>query len=52
MTQDITYTPVKFGAVHGIAEMSVLLRASELVGFGVSKLLISVHNVIQPEKYK
>lgn len=40
-------TPVKFGTVHWISKVSVLLRASELIGLCVAKLLITVDNFIQ-----
>ena len=42
--------PVKFGTVHRISKVSVLLRASELIGLCVAKLLVTVDYLIQPRK--
>ena len=42
--------PVKLGTVHRISKVSVLLRARELIGLCVAKLLITVDNLIQPKK--
>ena len=46
------FLPIKFGTIHGISEVPVLLGASKLIGLGVSKLLVGVDNFIQPKTFE